>query len=56
VLQSLLGHSDLRVTSVYVKADAADLVRGMRAMQRAANPPASDVPRRRVATVATPLK
>jgi len=36
VLQSLLGHSDLRVTSVYVKADAVDLVRGMRAMQRAA--------------------
>ena len=35
VLQSLLGHSDLRVTSVYVKADAADLVRGIRAMQRA---------------------
>jgi site-specific recombinase XerD len=29
VLQSLLGHSDLRVTSVYVKAQAADLVRGM---------------------------
>jgi site-specific recombinase XerD len=56
VLQSLLGHSDLRVTSVYVKADAADLVRGMRAMQRAANPPASDVPRRRVATVVTPPK
>ena len=56
VLQSLLGHSDLRVTSVYVKADAADLVRGMRAMQRAANLPASDVPRRRVATVVTPSK
>ena len=37
VLQSLLGHSDLRVTSVYVKADAADLVRGMRAMQRASD-------------------
>jgi integrase len=35
VLQSLLGHSDLRVTSVYVKAEATDLVRGMRAMQRA---------------------
>jgi len=34
VLQSLLGHSDLRVTSVYVKAQAADLVRGMRAMPR----------------------
>jgi site-specific recombinase XerD len=34
VLQSLLGHSDLRVTSVYVKAQAADLVRGMRALQR----------------------
>lgn len=35
VLQSLLGHSDLRVTSVYVKADATDIVRGIRAMQRA---------------------
>ena len=34
VLQSLLGHSDLRVTSVYVKAQAADLVRGMRALAR----------------------
>lgn len=34
VLQSLLGHSDLRVTSVYVKAQAADLVRGMRALPR----------------------
>ena len=34
VLQSLLGHSDLRVTSVYVQAEAADLVRGMRAVKR----------------------
>jgi integrase len=35
VLQSLLGHSDLRVTSVYVTAETVDLVRSMRAMQRA---------------------
>lgn len=33
VLQALLGHADLRVTSVYVKAHAQDLVRGMRALR-----------------------
>ena len=37
VLQSLLGHSDLRVTSVYVKADATDIVRGIRSMKRASD-------------------
>lgn len=56
VLQSLLGHSDLRVTSVYVKADAADLVRGMRAMQRAANSPAAEAPRHRAVTAEIPPK
>lgn len=53
VLQSLLGHSDLRVTSVYVKADAVDLVRGMRAMQRAASAPAASFPRRGTASAET---
>jgi site-specific recombinase XerD len=33
VLQALLGHADLRVTSVYVQAEARDLVRGMRALR-----------------------
>lgn len=33
VLQSLMGHADLRVTSVYVQAEARDLVRGMRALK-----------------------
>ena len=45
VLQSLLGHSDLQVTPVYVRADAADLVRGMRAMQRAVSAPGKIAPR-----------
>ena len=53
VLQSLLGHSDLRVTSVYVKAVAEDLVRGMRAMQRK---PGSGVADPRTASVETPAK
>lgn len=35
VVQALMGHADLRVTSVYVKAGAEDLVRGMRSMRRA---------------------
>jgi hypothetical protein len=56
VLQSLLGHADLRVTSVYVKADATDMVRGMRAMQRAAKSPAEDAPGRRTLAVETQPK
>jgi hypothetical protein len=38
VVQALMGHADLRVTSVYVKAGADDLVRGMRSMRRVAAP------------------
>ncbi len=56
VLQSLLGHSDLRVTSVYVKADAVDLVRGMRAMQRAAGSGTEEAPRRRASAASTTPK
>lgn len=56
VLQSLLGHSDLRVTSVYVKADAVDLVRGMRAMQRAAESGPERAPRGRVSAATTTPK
>ena len=56
VLQSLLGHSDLRVTSVYVKADAVDLVRGMRAMQRAAGSGTGEAPRRRASAASTTPK
>ena len=56
VLQSLPGHSDLRVTSVYAKAEAADLVRGMRAMQRAARSTPEDAARRRASTTVTPPK
>ena len=46
----------VRTTMAVIIDGAADLVRGIRAMQRPANPPASDVPCRRVATVATPPK
>jgi hypothetical protein len=56
VLQSLPGHSDLRVTSVYLKADAADLVRVMRAMERAASSPTGDVSHHRASSSATPPK
>jgi hypothetical protein len=56
VLQSLLGHSDLRVTSVYVKADAVDLVRGMRAMQRPAGSGTEEAPRRRTSAASTTPK
>jgi site-specific recombinase XerD len=34
-VQAVLGHSDLRVTSVYIKARMEDVVRGMRSLERA---------------------
>ncbi|MBS0305766.1 MAG: tyrosine-type recombinase/integrase [Proteobacteria bacterium] len=54
VLQRLLGHSDLRLTSAYMNADEADLVRGMRALQRGPGEPGESVAGGRAALERTP--